>query len=159
LLIAIFLYKPAVVKEACASLPAVVKEACASFLLVLNLSSAVVDMLVFHLSILHVVKELSEFGMVKPWSKDFLASGGAIFLCNHLTKKECFEKKIFGLSPNYAEFVEKVKAGTTLFLFDIDQHKLHGVFEATSDGALDIIPHAFSARQRFPYQARILSDL
>ncbi|KAK3131731.1 hypothetical protein QOZ80_6AG0510620 [Eleusine coracana subsp. coracana] len=93
--------------------------------------------------------------MMKVQRNECLASGGAIFLCSHLTRKECFEKKIFGLSPNHAEFVKTVKAGTTLFLFDIDQHKLHGVFEATSDGALDIIPDAYiSAGLRFPYQVR-----
>ncbi|OEL33592.1 hypothetical protein BAE44_0005389, partial [Dichanthelium oligosanthes] len=60
-----------------------------------------------------------------------------------LTRKESFDKKIFGLNPYCADFVEKVKAGTTLFLYHVEQHKLHGVFEATSDGAVNIIPDAF----------------
>ncbi|KAL6898007.1 hypothetical protein ACP4OV_006603 [Aristida adscensionis] len=93
--------------------------------------------------------------MVKVQSKECPAFGGAIFLCNQLTRKECFEKKIFGLAPHFADYVERVKAGTTLFLFDVDQRKLHGVFEATSDGAVDIIPDAFiSIGQRYPSQIR-----
>ncbi|TKW19958.1 hypothetical protein SEVIR_4G053800v4 [Setaria viridis] len=95
------------------------------------------------------------FGMVKAQSKQCSAFGGAIFLCNHLTRKESFDKKIFGLSPSCADFVEKVKAGTTLFLYNIEQCKLHGVFEATSDGAVNIIPDAYvSSGKRYPSQIR-----
>jgi len=91
------------------------------------------------------------FGMVNAQSKEYSAFGGAVFLCNQLTRKECFNKKIFGLSPYCADFVEKVKAGTTLFLYDVEQCKLHGVFEATSDGAVNIIPDAYG--RRYPSQA------
>lgn len=95
-----------------------------------------------------------DFGMVKAQSKESSTFGGAVFLCNHMTRKECFDKKIFGLSPSCADFVEKVKAGTTLFLYDVDQCKLHGVFEATSDGAVNIIPDAYvSSGKRYPSQA------
>ncbi|KAG2604514.1 hypothetical protein PVAP13_4NG068512 [Panicum virgatum] len=90
--------------------------------------------------------------MVKTQSKEYSAFGGAVFLCNQLTRKECFNKKIFGLSPYCADFVEKVKAGTTLFLYDVEQCKLHGVFEATSDGAVNIIPDAYG--RRYPSQIR-----
>jgi hypothetical protein len=94
------------------------------------------------------------FGMVKAQSKECSAFGGAVFLCSHLTRKESFDKKTFGLSPHCAYFIEKVKAGTALFLYDVDQCKLHGVFEATSDGAVNIIPDAFaSSGKRYPSQA------
>ncbi|KAJ1258243.1 hypothetical protein BS78_10G060000 [Paspalum vaginatum] len=93
--------------------------------------------------------------MVKPQSKECSAFCGAVFLCNHLTRKECFDKKIFGLSHYCADFVEKVKAGTTLFLYDVDQCKIHGVFEATSDGSVNIIPDAYvSSGKRYPSQIR-----
>jgi hypothetical protein len=100
-------------------------------------------------------RKFSEFGMVKAQSEQCSAIGGAIFLCNQLTRKESFDKKIFGLSPFCADFVEKVKAGTTLFLYNIEQCKLHGVFEATSDGAVNIIPDAYvsSSGQWYPSQA------
>ncbi|KAG0513072.1 hypothetical protein BDA96_10G069500 [Sorghum bicolor] len=93
--------------------------------------------------------------MVKAQSKECATFGGAVFLCNHLTRKECFDKKIFGLPRFCADFVEKVKAGTTLFLYDVDQCKLHGVFEATSDGAVDIIPDAYvTSGKGYPSQIR-----
>ncbi|KAF0901656.1 hypothetical protein E2562_003607 [Oryza meyeriana var. granulata] len=47
----------------------------------------------------------------------------------------------------------KVKVGATLFLYDVDQHKLHGVFEATSDGSMNIIPDAYvSSGKPYPCQ-------
>jgi hypothetical protein len=95
-----------------------------------------------------------DFGMVKAQSKECATFGGAVFLCNHLTRKECFDKKIFGLPRFCADFVEKVKVGTTLFLYDVDQCKLHGVFEATSDGAVNIIPDAYvTSGKGYPSQA------
>ncbi|CAN6214903.1 unnamed protein product [Urochloa humidicola] len=93
--------------------------------------------------------------MVKAQSKECSAFGGAIFVCSHMTRKESFDKKIFGLASHCADFVEKVKAGTTLFLYHIEQCKLHGVFQATSDGAVNIIPDAYvSSGKRYPSQIR-----
>ena len=105
----------------------------------------------FSLPIYMLPRNSVSFGMVKTQSKEYSAFGGAVFLCNQLTRKECFNKKIFGLSPYCSDFVEKVKAGTTLFLYDVEQCKLHGVFEATSDGAVNIIPDAYG--RRYPSQA------
>uniref|UniRef100_A0A0E0DXT7 DCD domain-containing protein n=1 Tax=Oryza meridionalis TaxID=40149 RepID=A0A0E0DXT7_9ORYZ len=93
------------------------------------------------------------FRMGKAQSKEGSTYDGAIFLCNRLTRRECFEKKLFGLYAHCADFIQKVKAGATLFLYDTDQHKLHGVFEATSDGSMNIIPDAYvSSGKRFPCQ-------
>ncbi|XP_015694301.1 uncharacterized protein LOC102714471 [Oryza brachyantha] len=95
------------------------------------------------------------FWMGKAQSKEGLTYDGAIFLCNRLTRKECFEKKLFGLSAHCADFIQTVKVGATLFLYDVDQHKLHGVFEATSDGSMNIIPDAFvSSGKSYPCQIR-----
>ncbi|KAK9291987.1 hypothetical protein L1049_019939 [Liquidambar formosana] len=81
---------------------------------------------------------------------------GAIFMSNRSTKEECFKKKLFGLPPFYADFVKKVKVGMVLFLFEYEQRKLYGVFEATSDGAVNIVPHAYrSSGKQFSAQVRI----
>jgi hypothetical protein len=94
--------------------------------------------------------------MGKAQSKNIPAFDGAIFLCNYRTRKECFDRKIFGLSSKCTEFIQKVKSGATLFLYDVDQRKLHGVFEATSDGAMNIIPDAYaSSGFHYPCQVRI----
>ncbi|XP_010936594.1 uncharacterized protein [Elaeis guineensis] len=78
---------------------------------------------------------------------------GAIFMCNRMTKKECLERKLFGLPSHQAGFLKKVKAGMLLFLFEHEERKLYGVFEATSDGALNIIPNAFlSSGKSYPAQ-------
>lgn len=68
---------------------------------------------------------------------------GAIFMSNRTTKKECFRLKLFGLPSSHASFVKKINVGMILFLFEYEQRKLYGVFEATSDGSTDIIPTAF----------------
>lgn len=83
--------------------------------------------------------------------------GGAIILCNHVTKLESFKQKLFAL-PDYAtSFIRKIRAGMLLFVFEREEKKLSGVFEATSDGALNILPNAFrSSRKPRPAQASML---
>lgn len=78
---------------------------------------------------------------------------GAIFMSNRSTKKECFKRKLFGLPSAMADFVKQVKAGMILFLFEFEKRELYGVFQATSDGAINIMPNAYSSsRKQFPAQ-------
>ncbi|KAL3642309.1 hypothetical protein CASFOL_013124 [Castilleja foliolosa] len=78
---------------------------------------------------------------------------GAIFMSNTLTKKESFKRKIFALPYTQAEFVKKIKVGMVLFIFEFKKRQLFGVYQASSDGAMDIVPHAFSSSgRRFPAQ-------
>ncbi|KAF3436941.1 hypothetical protein FNV43_RR19694 [Rhamnella rubrinervis] len=80
---------------------------------------------------------------------------GAIFMSNCATLEECFERKLFGLPSSYADFVREVKTGMILFLFEYENRKLYGVFEASSDGEMNIVPHAFSSTgKKFPAQVR-----
>lgn len=74
-------------------------------------------------------------------------------MSNRITKQECLAKKIFGLPPNMINFTERIKAGMLLFLFEYEERKLYGVFEATTDGAMNIIPDAFQSQGKlFPAQ-------
>uniref|UniRef100_A0ACD6ACY7 Uncharacterized protein n=1 Tax=Avena sativa TaxID=4498 RepID=A0ACD6ACY7_AVESA len=68
---------------------------------------------------------------------------------------ESFKLNLFGL-PDYAtSFIRKIRAGMLLFVFEREERKLCGVFEATSDGALNILPNAFrSSRKPRPAQVR-----
>ncbi|XP_057511216.1 uncharacterized protein LOC130793515 isoform X2 [Actinidia eriantha] len=80
---------------------------------------------------------------------------GAIFMSNASTKRECFGRKLFGLPSAMANFVKQVKSGMILFLFEFESRELYGVFRATSDGAMNIVPHAFSSSgKQFPAQVR-----
>ncbi|KAJ4976244.1 hypothetical protein NE237_001350 [Protea cynaroides] len=78
---------------------------------------------------------------------------GAIFISNCSTKKECLRKKVFGLPSNQASFVKHVSDGTFLFLFEYEKRELYGVFQASCDGAMNIVPDAFkSVGKHFPAQ-------
>lgn len=82
---------------------------------------------------------------------------GAIFMSNSSTRKECLRRGIFGLPMFQAGFVKQVRAGMFLFLFEFESRELHGVFEACSDGAINIEPDAFcSSGKQFPAQVHFL---
>ncbi|KAK7243823.1 hypothetical protein RIF29_38635 [Crotalaria pallida] len=83
---------------------------------------------------------------------------GAIFMSNRSTLKECFEKRLLGLPESQSGFVSRVKAGMILFLFETEERKLYGVFEAVSDGGMDIVPQAYASSGRwFPAQVKFTS--
>ncbi|CAH8357999.1 unnamed protein product [Eruca vesicaria subsp. sativa] len=80
---------------------------------------------------------------------------GAIFMSNSSTRRECLRREIFGLPMGLAGFVKQVKAGMFLFLFEFESRELHGVFQACSDGAINIEPDAFcSSGKQFPAQVK-----
>ncbi|XP_062233483.1 uncharacterized protein LOC133930773 [Phragmites australis] len=81
--------------------------------------------------------------------------GGAIIICNCMTKREFFKQKLFALPGYAATFIKKIRAGMLLFLFEHEERKLYGVFEATSDGALDILPDEFASLWKF-WPAQVL---
>ncbi|KAG2688048.1 hypothetical protein I3760_09G076000 [Carya illinoinensis] len=77
-------------------------------------------------------------------------------MSNSATKRECYRRRLFGLPASQGFFVKQVKAGMILFLFEYEKRKLHGVFQACSDGAQSIVPHAFrSSRKQFPSQVKM----
>ncbi|MED6125536.1 hypothetical protein PIB30_069392 [Stylosanthes scabra] len=80
---------------------------------------------------------------------------GAIFMSNRSTLQECFERRLFGLPQSYSDFVRNVKKGMTLFLFESEERKLYGIFEAISDGGMNIVPEAYvSLGRSFPAQVK-----
>ncbi|MCO5554039.1 hypothetical protein L7F22_007565 [Adiantum nelumboides] len=79
---------------------------------------------------------------------------GLIFMCNSRTKTDCFNYKVLGLPLARRDLVEQVVPGVFLFLFDIDSRELHGVFEASSHGGLNLEPKAFQGQGSYPSQVR-----
>uniref|UniRef100_A0A7N0ZWE6 DCD domain-containing protein n=1 Tax=Kalanchoe fedtschenkoi TaxID=63787 RepID=A0A7N0ZWE6_KALFE len=88
-------------------------------------------------------KDISEF------NDEF---AGYIFLCSGRTKPECFSYRVFGLPSFRINVVAKIKQNTKLFLFDFDVKLLYGVYAASSDGTMNLEPHAFDGK--FPAQVK-----
>lgn len=82
---------------------------------------------------------------------------GAIFMSSSSTKNECFRRRLFGLPSGQGQFVKQVKTGMILFLFEFEKRELHGVFQACSDGAMNIVSSAWSTSgKHFPAQVQVI---
>ncbi|XP_059301760.1 uncharacterized protein LOC132053658 isoform X2 [Lycium ferocissimum] len=83
--------------------------------------------------------------------------GAVIFGCKHFTYKECMFKQLFGLPAPHFSYVKNINIGLTLFLFNYSDRKLHGIFEATSPGQLNINPYGWTSDgdESTPYEAQV----
>ncbi|XP_062115743.1 uncharacterized protein LOC133829918 [Humulus lupulus] len=83
---------------------------------------------------------------------------GAIFMSNRATLHECLRSKLFGLPNSYSHFVKQVRSGMILFLFEYEERRLHGVFQACSDGEMNIVTYAYkkASGRLFPAQVRFI---
>lgn len=90
--------------------------------------------------------------------------GGFIFMCNNETMPEDLERQLFGLTQRYQDSVRAITPGLPLFLYNYSTKYLHGVYEATSDGGLNIDPEAWENKEtkkgggpvsRYPAQVRV----
>lgn len=81
---------------------------------------------------------------------------GFIFQCSSSTQDECLERMLFGETEKYKEFVELIKPGDILFLYNVTNKRLFGEFIAKSEGKFEIEPQAWSSSHRsFPWQVRV----
>ncbi|GAA0183505.1 hypothetical protein LIER_30902 [Lithospermum erythrorhizon] len=78
---------------------------------------------------------------------------GAIFMANMETKKECLELEVFALPSSHSNFVKQVKAGMLLFLFEYESRQLFGVYQAITDGGVNILAQrSCSLFKQYPAQ-------
>ncbi|KAK1365068.1 kelch-like protein diablo [Heracleum sosnowskyi] len=83
--------------------------------------------------------------------------GAVVFGCKSNTIKECYFKELFGLPASHFAYVKKITPGLVLFLFNYSDRTLHGIFEATSPGQMNINPHGWTddGTEFSPYPAQV----
>ena len=86
--------------------------------------------------------------------KETRVPNGYVFICGHRTERECFERKLFAMPKSDWNRVSQVKKGDILFLLNYQSNRLYGVFEAVTDGTLNIEPHAFDGYFRAQVRVR-----
>ncbi len=74
-------------------------------------------------------------------------------MCSESTYDECMQRMLFGESEGFAEVVAQIKAGDSLFLYNVNTKRLHGEFIAASNGERDIVNEAWKGK--FPWQVRV----
>ncbi|PIA32675.1 hypothetical protein AQUCO_04400101v1 [Aquilegia coerulea] len=85
--------------------------------------------------------------------------GAVIFVCTDKTLEECLSGMVFGLPAIHFCYVKNIEPGLPLFLFNYSDRKLHGIYEAASNGEMNINPHGWtkngSDNTQYPAQVRV----
>ncbi|TDH71227.1 hypothetical protein CCR75_003486 [Bremia lactucae] len=86
---------------------------------------------------------------------------GFVFTCTTQTIDECFGRMLFGLAIEFEGLAQQhVTPGTPLFLLNLSDHHLLGIFEAISPAIVNLLPGAFcrgpSMSSPFPVQTRFV---
>lgn len=93
---------------------------------------------------------------------------GFIFGCDNTTMDECLGRGIFGLPAHMkGAAMDTIGPGSAIFLFNVKERLLFGVFEAVTPATMNIDPNAFSKRRSrhhkgitpFPVQIRVQVSL
>ena len=85
---------------------------------------------------------------------------GFIFGCNSQTMDECLGRGIFGLPAHMKAAASCIEKGSSIFLFNVTDRLLFGIFEAVTPAKMNIVPTAFSRNPNatsspFPVQIRV----
>ncbi len=89
---------------------------------------------------------------------------GFIFGCNSQTMDECLGRGIFGLPAHMKHSASGIRRGSSIFLFNVTDGLLFGIFEALSSATTNIEPQAFSKNPKatsspLPIQIRVRVSL
>lgn len=93
-----------------------------------------------------------------PWP--VLPGPGFIFGCSSDTMDECLGRGLFGLPAHMKAAAQWIVPGSTLFLFNVTDRLLFGIFEALTPAVMNLEPTAFSKNPNakespFPVQIRV----
>lgn len=85
---------------------------------------------------------------------------GFIFGCSSDTMDECLGRGLFGLPAHMKASAEWLVPGSTIFLFNVTDRLLFGIFEALTPAIMNLEPTAFSKNPNakespFPVQVRV----
>ncbi|PON80904.1 Development/cell death domain containing protein [Trema orientale] len=94
-------------------------------------------------------KEKAEYQETSSFDSTFRNLGkndlkAVIFGCNHTTIEEYYSQQLFELPDPHFTYVRNIDPGLPLLLFNYRNRRLYGVFEAASDGSMNISPYAWS---------------
>lgn len=97
-----------------------------------------------------------------PWPTK--PAPGFIFACNSQTMDECLGRGIFGLPAHMKGAASGIEKGSSIFLFNVTDRLLFGIFEARTAAKMNIEPTAFSKNPKamsspFPVQIRVQVSL
>ncbi len=89
---------------------------------------------------------------------------GFIFGCSSDTMDECLGRGLFGLPAHMKSAASFIVPGTSIFLFNVTDRLLFGIFEALTPAFMNIEPTAFSKNPKatsspFPVQVRVRVSL
>ena len=89
---------------------------------------------------------------------------GFIFGCNSQTMDECLGRGLFGLPAHMKITTERIRPGSSIFLYNVSEKLIFGVFESLTTAQMNINPKAFSKNPKaqsspFPVQIRVRISL
>lgn len=109
---------------------------------------------------------LTDFRCPLPTEKSWpvMPGPGFIFGCNSQTMDECLGRGILGLPFHMKHAASCIQPGSAIFLFNVTDRLLFGIFEALTSATMNIEPRAFSKNPKatsspFPVQIRIRVSL
>lgn len=82
---------------------------------------------------------------------------GYLFVCNEATRKETFERRVFGANMNHLASMKNIEASTVLFAWDLSDFTLSGPFMPVGEAGVDVVVRGFN--NRFPAQIAFVGKI
>lgn len=92
-----------------------------------------------------------------PWPT--MPGPGFIFGCNSQTMDECLGRGLFGLPAHMRITAAGIRPGSSIFLYNVSEKLIFGIFEALTTAQMNLEPKAFSKNpkaQTSPFPVQIL---